>query len=199
MRRAAVRPSIVGGTALTLVLALVTSAAAGSVGDGMLRKQDVGLDQAKAPHETTLLRASQAAPGTCEEPESREYNGRLVSFAAKGSDSSSGASLNENVLDFASPAEAGAAFDDFQADDQATVGCGDTEFRTNASLKKTPKGVGSRRYTFAAKVTVNGQKVTATSICAVKGSHLVLLVFVGWPGSKPAPALIAKKAVKLLS
>jgi hypothetical protein len=189
MWRMAVRPCIVGGTALTLVVALVTSAAAGSVGDGMLGKQDVGLAQAKVPHEATLLRSSQAAPGSCEEPESREYQGRLVSFGTSTS------SLNEYVLDFASPSEAGAVFAAFQADDQATVGCG----QSAASLKKTPKGVGSRRYTLAEKVTVNGQKVTTTSICVVKSAHLVLLVFVGWPGSKPTPASIAKKAVKLLS
>jgi hypothetical protein len=196
MSHSAVRASALGGLAMALVFALASTAGAKAVGDGMLREQDVGLAQAKAPHETTLIRSSQVAPGSCADSHSREYKGRGETFAVG---SSSGASLNEYVVDFASAAEASAAFDDFQADDQATLDCGDTAFRSGASIKKAPKGVGSRRYTFVSRPTVGGKKVTVTSICAVRGKHLVLLVFQAWPASKPAPAAVAKKAVKLLA
>jgi hypothetical protein len=140
-----------------------------------------------------LLRSSQAPPGSCTQPESREYDGRRVSFGK-----SAGPSLDEYVLDFASVDEAGATFDDFKADDQATIDCGDRTFRSNVSLQNTPKGVGTQRYTFVSNPTVGGKKVTVTSTCVVKGEHLVLLVFVAWPKGAPKPAAVATKAIKLL-
>lgn len=178
----------------TIMLLSFISVAAAAVGDGMLREQDVGLDRAKSPHTATLIRASQNAPGSCDDPDTREYEGRLVAFGNRA-----GPSLSEYVLDFASAGEAGSTFDEFKADDQAAVACGATDFRTAGSVEKAPKGVGTRGYTFANKVTIAGKKVTATSICAVQGKHLMLLTFIAWPKSSPSPATIAKKADDLLT
>jgi hypothetical protein len=182
------------GCVAVFVLLVSATPAAGAASDGMLREQDVGMDEAKPAHDASLLRASQKAPGSCADPDTREYDGRLVSFGEN-----SGPGLAEYVLDFASVSEAKSVFDDFKADDQAAVACGDTDFRTAGSLQKSPKGVGSRRYTFVTKATIGGKKVTTTSICAVQGQHLVLLVFVAWPKDSPTPATVAKKAVERLA
>jgi hypothetical protein len=188
--------AVASGVIVTaLVVGTATAAAGGGpVANGMLSEEDVGLAVDRPAHEAELIRASQVAPATCAEPETREYTGRVVSFG-----DARGPALTEHVLGLPSTAEADATFDEFRADDQATVDCGDTQFRKVVSLKSTPKGVGERRYTFVSRPTVGGKKVTVVSICVVRDSTLVLLVFQAWPRDKPPSAKIAKTALERLS
>jgi hypothetical protein len=176
---------------------MLTPAVAADEDAGLLRPKDVGVPVARAAHAAALLRASQAPPGTCAEPESREYAGRRITFAPKGS-SPSGPSLNEYVLDVGSTAESTDVFSALKADNVAQQGCGDTPFGTIVSLSSAPKGVGQARYTFVTKPTVGGKRVPVTEIGFRQGSHVAVLVFISWPRSKPAPASIAKQAASLL-
>jgi hypothetical protein len=178
------------GVALPFVL---FADSAGAAASGVLQAGDVPIKVSRAAHSTTVL-AFGGVEGDCEIGEELEHEGTVVSFAANPKSPSSGAQLNEAVLDFGSTSEASSFYTDASGNDAARAACGPPANAVGVKVVKGPKGVGDARYTLVSKATLGGKTQDVTQITFREGDKVASLVFIGWKSSYPTPAAIAKKA-----
>jgi len=192
-----------GGAATLVATAVLVVAAtpsgAGDVADGMLQKADVGLAVISEPHSSTIASVDLVDPETCEPASTTEEDGRVVSFAENPDDPSSGAQLNEVVIDYASAAEAKASFQGVRTAEQARVECGSTGKATNLAFSKGPKKVGTARFTVTADEKISGKTRTVVSVTLLQGAHVARVNFIDWDDAKPSSAKVAKRAADRLA
>jgi len=197
------RRRIRGGAVTVLVTALLTlgtaPAGAGGVADGMLETDDVGLPVLSEPHASTVAAVDLVDPDTCASAPTEEREAWVVSFAKDPDSPSSGAQLNEIVVDLSSAAEAKAAFAEVRMSEQARAECGSTEKATNITFAKGPKKVGAARFTVTASERISGTTRKVVSVTLLQGAHVAHVNFIDWGGGLPAIAKVAKRAADRLS